>query len=466
VKTSIKSRSWLRRAILVLLILLVTTSVSAAEPLVDQGRRIFFSETFDGNGRTCGTCHPADNNYTIDPAYIRRLPKDDPLFVAEFTPQLRGLDRSRLLRKLGLVVVNADGFDKPGVLRGVPHLLGLGRSIQVELGSLTPPGRASDLAAATGWSGDGAPGDGSLRGFALGAVKQHLTKSLARVPGRDFRVPTATELDALLAFLLSLGRTGELDLGNGFGVIFTSPLVERGRELFTNEVSGSCAFCHRDATALNEGGANALFDIGVAQRLDAPGRRLDPTIPGDGGFGAAPPIMVAGRPGYGDGRMNTPSLIEAADTAPLFHDNSAATVEDAVRYYTTADFANSPEGQALPEIRLTGDDVVAIAALLRTLNALENIRNANALLREALGKPAAAARPLITLARADTEDAIDVLTRGPAKLYDDAGTRVRASLKLERAAAKAASPATRDTLLAQAIALKEQARDLMVNFDF
>ena len=34
--------------------------------LVTQGEDIFFNETFDGNGRTCGTCHPATNNVTID----------------------------------------------------------------------------------------------------------------------------------------------------------------------------------------------------------------------------------------------------------------------------------------------------------------------------------------------------------------------------------------------------------------
>ena len=27
--------------------------------LVEEGRRLFFEETFGGNGRTCGSCHPA-----------------------------------------------------------------------------------------------------------------------------------------------------------------------------------------------------------------------------------------------------------------------------------------------------------------------------------------------------------------------------------------------------------------------
>src|SRR5450755_4273861 len=33
---------------------------------VCAGARVFFDETFGGNGRTCGTCHPAQNNYTLD----------------------------------------------------------------------------------------------------------------------------------------------------------------------------------------------------------------------------------------------------------------------------------------------------------------------------------------------------------------------------------------------------------------
>src|SRR3954451_24327491 len=30
------------------------------------GADIFFRETFGGNGRTCGSCHPAANNTTLD----------------------------------------------------------------------------------------------------------------------------------------------------------------------------------------------------------------------------------------------------------------------------------------------------------------------------------------------------------------------------------------------------------------
>src|SRR5436190_148304 len=40
------------------------------------GADIFFRETFDGNGRTCGTCHPPQNNLTIDDNFVNALPTD------------------------------------------------------------------------------------------------------------------------------------------------------------------------------------------------------------------------------------------------------------------------------------------------------------------------------------------------------------------------------------------------------
>ncbi|MGH7150223.1 MAG: hypothetical protein ACREIU_05980, partial [Planctomycetota bacterium] len=44
---------------------------------VEVGSDLFFNETFNGNGRTCGTCHPANNNVTIDPTFIATLPPTD-----------------------------------------------------------------------------------------------------------------------------------------------------------------------------------------------------------------------------------------------------------------------------------------------------------------------------------------------------------------------------------------------------
>jgi hypothetical protein len=201
------------RAAAVLWLALITLSGCTSMPspapdrenqLIAKGREIFFNETFNGNGRRCGTCHPAENNFTIDPAFIATLPPNDPLFVAEFNPALKkNFENPRLMREFGLILENLDGFDdldNKFVMRGVPHVLGLRTSVT------SPQGPR------TGWSGDGAPGDGSLRSFAVGAVIQHFTKTLGRVPGVDFRLPTEEELEALEAFQLSLGRQSDLTL--------------------------------------------------------------------------------------------------------------------------------------------------------------------------------------------------------------------------------------------------------------
>src|SRR3989441_3293622 len=163
---------------------------------VAKGREIFFNETFGGNGRTCGTCHPAENNFTLYAAFIATLPPDNPLFVAETNADLKfNFENPKLMREFGLILENLDGFEdleNKFVMRGVPHVLALRTSV------------ASSQGDRTGWSGDGSP-DGTLRGFATGAVTQHFTKTLSRVRGVDFRLPTEAELDALEAFMLSLG---------------------------------------------------------------------------------------------------------------------------------------------------------------------------------------------------------------------------------------------------------------------
>ena len=42
------------------------------------GADIFFKENFNGNGRTCGTCHRVERNFTIDATFIARLPSSEP----------------------------------------------------------------------------------------------------------------------------------------------------------------------------------------------------------------------------------------------------------------------------------------------------------------------------------------------------------------------------------------------------
>ena len=219
------------------------------DPLIAQGEQLFFNETFGGNGRTCGSCHRAENNFTIDADFIATLPADDPLFVAEYDPALLGLEDPVALRQFGLIRANADGLEDPTqkfVLRSVSHMFGMASSIQSN--STEAPFEM------TGWSGDGAPGNGTLREFTNGAITQHFTKSLNRIEGVDFRFATDAELDAILAYTLTLGDTPLLDLNI---LRLSDAAAEAGRLLFVTEDSengtkraAKCNACHLNAGAL------------------------------------------------------------------------------------------------------------------------------------------------------------------------------------------------------------------------
>ena len=81
------------------------------------GADIFFKENFNGNGRTCGTCHRVERNFAIDPAFIARLPNSDKLFIAEHTTDGLPLDNLEVpsqLRARGLILENVDGTEPEG----------------------------------------------------------------------------------------------------------------------------------------------------------------------------------------------------------------------------------------------------------------------------------------------------------------------------------------------------------------
>lgn len=424
--------------------------------LIELGRKLFIEETFEGNGRTCASCHAPDNNYTIDPEFIATLPDDDPLFVAEFNPDLAELEKPDLLRRFGLILENLEGFERTPAMRGVPHTFALPTSMKVKPGHLTPPDSDRDRLQALGWSGDGASLPGSLREVALEAITQHFPKTLNRKPGVDFRLPTDLELDAMEAFQLSLGRQHEIDLAS---ITFADPLVEEGKRLFDDGTNRECSDCHTNAGANDSDGFNRNFDTGVARQPDLP-------APGDGGFGIGPDRHYDEFPGItfsGDGTMNVPPLIEAADTAPFFHNHSAATLEDAIRFYTTDTFARSPAGQdGGGAFKLSEDQIVTIGAMLRALNAVENIRNSNQLSREARRLVPRLAKDRIKEVVAETEDAIEVLSEGPLELHPDAVSALQEALYLEREALDRPSPRRRNHLLREASEIKRDARAMMI----
>jgi len=392
--------------------ILAATAVAACEVLppppadvllLQEGERIFFDETFSGNGRTCGTCHRAEDNFALSPAFVATLGQDDALFVSETNPDLaENFENARLIRELAMILENQDGFDDLDNnfnLRGVPHTLALNTSI------------ASAAGPQTGWSGDGSPGDGSLRSFAVGAVIQHFPKTTNRVAGVDFRLPTDDELDALEAFQLSLGRQSEITLP----LALTGVVASRGQEIFIDRAEGKCNACHFNAGANGDPGifgpnaGNLNFNTGVEDLPDQPADLTGERVPPDDGLGTP-----------GNGEFNTPTLVEAADTGPFFHNNSVETIEGAVAFYNGDAFNDSPAGALLvgatgSGINIDATQVVAVAAFLRVINSLENIRESLALLDSAYPEhrlTQAQRTRLIWRAGFEIEDARDVLTGG------------------------------------------------------
>jgi cytochrome c peroxidase len=411
--------------------------------VIAQGRQLFLNETFDGNGRTCGTCHVEANNFTVDPALIATLPSSDPLFVAENNPALSTLENSDLLRRFGLILVNADGFDptRGFVFRGA-------QNVQALVNSMTPQdptsgldfssnGRNPDPPERLGWGNDGAP----LRDFALVAIAQHAPKTMNRARDVDFRVPTDEELDAMAAYQLSLGRQEDFDLP---ALELKSALASASKTLFLDSGTffepghKNCNACHFNAggTAgltfnpsdpgfpLLDGGPHG-FNIGSPTNANDIPLALTLGLPRDGGFGQIPTVFGSfGNtddlpPPFGHFELeefNSPPVVESADTGPFFHNHTVADLESAVAFYGSPAFKASLVPTLIP-ITISSDpndpEVQAIAAFLRVLNALENIRSSIDLAER--GRTMTRLSDLQDQARlslAETVDGLEVLSNG------------------------------------------------------
>ena len=333
---------------------------------VGQGGDLFFRATFSGNGRTCGTCHRVELNQGLEADFIATLPANDKLFVAEFPVNqggVPGLERPLLMRAHGLILENVDGLENPTVkfaMRGVPHSLSLATSIRAPNDGRAPVER-------TGWSGDGAPQTGALRFFPVGAVRQHFPKRLNRVVNVDFVEPTSLQLDKMAAFSLASGRLNDLVLSN---VTLTNAGAQAGKLKFVT-AEARCNGCHANAGANVAAGTNNNFNTGVESVFN-PARTIE-NFPFDGGFGTANRDCDGNGTNdcFGDGTFNSTPLVEAADTGPFFHNNTSETIEDAITFFTTAAFANSPAGggNAIP---LTVTEIDNIGAFLRVINAAFN----------------------------------------------------------------------------------------------
>jgi cytochrome c peroxidase len=156
--------------------------------------------------------------------------------------------------------------------------------------------------------------------------------------------------------------------------------ARRGLRLFVGKAA--CNDCHTgpilsDGEVHNMGipASNpAMPDLGRAAAIAT---TLRNQFNGAGEFSDDPEAgkkKLATMPPADDSRMvgafRTPSLLNVAETGPYFHNGSARTLEEVVRYYNSGGYQSGFPGVKDPKVRprlLTDDDVSDLVAFLKTL---------------------------------------------------------------------------------------------------
>ena len=136
---------------------------------------------FGGNGRACGDCHMPGDNFGISIDRIAGLKRNHPFFF-------KGLDEDqKLLREHGLVHVIVPG--KIDEFRQTPKLTHLQEQCDKK-GNCDSPGLLGDRVT-------------NLCAFSIQAISNHMSKTVKREAGKDFRVPTEKECKWLVEYMVS-----------------------------------------------------------------------------------------------------------------------------------------------------------------------------------------------------------------------------------------------------------------------
>jgi mono/diheme cytochrome c family protein len=396
--------------------------------LIEQGYKLFTTQTFNGNGRTCANCHIPQKDYNVAPADLPTLSASQRALI--FATNVPGLENPTLVRKLALFNINEQhapgiGTSPAGPFRTTMTIAGLSFTTLNDFFNANPPTvlpaiddgtRAIEL----GWSGDGTPIDpaifpGSpfsqncinelnafnadptdltlaLDAFSLGAIRKHDTRSLNRVPGFDFRCPTPSELSALSAFQEYLGRQFELALSidsqpdpSESVITFNDDTAETGKSIFLNTMA-SCTACHFNAGANDTIGATLLnpppegAPAVTGATIPVPGANKDSHTDVElerlALDAITSPVVIPQDAGDSvpggatkEGGFNIQSIIEAPRKREFFHNGAFTTnIEDAISFYftTTFDQSQSGGGRVKNVLRAKNTGPEALASLAST----------------------------------------------------------------------------------------------------
>ncbi len=360
--------------------------------LVKLGKKTFKHETFEGNDRTCATCHiggstalsvpQAQSLFSVDPT--------GPLFRSIDSDDGVGNDYSLLLRDATVriplllaanvtvdevnhpnVSVGADGRITLTVRRGVPAT----KNIAFEP-FIMYDARENDLVVQAGH-----------------AVETH------NQPGR---LATLLEKQAMAAFQQSQFTSPALKVFAEGGAAPTLPLgvtdsEKRGRVFFEDvfEFDGSkrglCAMCHSGPLLNTVNQFNPLefngsrFATNFSSEFnknqypvftfrwnmpDGSQRVLHSPDPGVGTITgdpcAADPLACVINPGSTASVFKIPTLWNVKNTAPYFHDSSAKSLDEMMNHYQ-AFFHITAVGLQSPLFEISNQDKADILAYLQLL---------------------------------------------------------------------------------------------------
>ncbi len=327
-----------------------------------NGKKLFNDEEFDGNGRTCRTCHTNETG-ALSPEQVQEAFDDDPdgpLFRSIDSDDGVGDDYTRLLSDATILI------DIP---------LPPGWSLQANPAATTArfaravPTTNNVPSLDTIFMADGR--FLTLEEQALGAVHAHAE------PGRE---PTAEELEAIADFqqtnkFFSSNALKHYANGGAAPVLPPGNTEEeiRGRTWFVPSVEGVCGHCHA-GPMLNETSEFLLaplppgsrFFTAFVSELNKAGNDVQ-TFVVDNGDGTET-IIESPDPGRAlvtgvaaeANFFRIPTVWGAKDTAPYFHDNSAADLQELMDHYS--DYFQIVGLPALTEQEKT--DIIAYMQLL------------------------------------------------------------------------------------------------------
>jgi cytochrome c peroxidase len=352
------------------------------DPQAERNRRLFTQETFNGNGRTCETCHSLATG-TVSPqeaqARHRKNPLD-PLFLFDGSDDGQGHGSARMQADATILVeiplpANVSLADDPAarsviLRRGIPsthNTPALDRILMLDGRDPNLPTQALH-AIQRHFEAKNAVSEADLDGIAQFELTEpfYSSESLRRYArgGPAPQLPegkTASEKRGRL-FFVDAATAGDGKAG-ACAVCHSGPLLNQTNQFFPLPIPAGTRFQSVNVSEFNAAG-NPVRPF-VFQRPDGtrvtvrspdPGRALiTGAIDGDPAADGAPFFTSLNA-------FKIPSLWGVKDTAPYFHDNSAKTLEDVAAHYARF-FLTIPA-----PIQLSAQDQADIVAYLKLLN--------------------------------------------------------------------------------------------------